>query len=194
MPHIGEPGVRGDLLGPPLNGLALDLDAPPAVPADQVVMVGVAAAPSVEGLAAGVPDRIDTPVLAEHLQVPVHGGQPDILAAPPELGMDLLRAGESGHAIESRGDRLSLSRAPNPGPAGRRRSGRRCTHTRTVAALPASFGRARRGRRPHRARPKLAGRAATVRCTHTRTVAALPASFGRARWGRRPRPGKSRRT
>ena len=73
----------------------LDLDALSAVPAGQVMVMGVATALAVERLAAGVPDRVDPAVFAEHLKVPVDGGQADMLATGAQLGMDLLSAAES---------------------------------------------------------------------------------------------------
>src|ERR1019366_9407742 len=75
MVHPGESGLGRDLLGPPLHRAALDLDTGSAVAADEVMVVGVALAPPVQRLAAGVPDRVDQPVFAKHLQVPVDGGQ-----------------------------------------------------------------------------------------------------------------------
>ncbi len=67
-----------------------------------MVVMGAAAALAVEGLPAGVPDRVEGAILAEHLQVPVDGGQADMLAAVTQLGMDLLRAAEPGQPVEHR--------------------------------------------------------------------------------------------
>jgi hypothetical protein len=43
-----------------------------------------------------VPDRVDLAVLAQHLQVPVDGGQADVLAALAQFRVDLLSAAEPG--------------------------------------------------------------------------------------------------
>jgi hypothetical protein len=61
-------------------------------------MMRVAAAPAVQGLAAGVPDGVDLAVLAQHLQVAVDGRQADVLAAAAQLSMDLLGAAEARQA------------------------------------------------------------------------------------------------
>ena len=102
MADVGEPGLGRDLLGPQLNRLALDLDAATAVPAGQMVVMGVGAAAAVEGLAVRIPDGVDLAVLAQHLEVPVDGGQSNVLAAPPQLGVDLLGAAEAGEHVQSR--------------------------------------------------------------------------------------------
>ena len=155
----GEPGLGRDLLGPALHRAALDLDAGPAVAADQVVVVGVALAPAVQRLPAGVPDRVHLAVLAEHLQVPVDGGQADVLATLAQLGMDLLGAAEPGQPVQDRRQRLSLPGPAHPGAAQRTRSRHRRHHTRTLAAwqpvLPSSAPRPRGrvARRPRRPRP-----------------------------------------
>ena len=52
MPDLGEPCLPGDLVGPAFDGLALDLNAAPAVPAGQVVMMGVGLAAPVQNLTA----------------------------------------------------------------------------------------------------------------------------------------------
>jgi hypothetical protein len=98
--YLGEPGVRRYLLRPALHGLALDLDAAAAIAAGEVMVVGIAAAAPVQCLAARIPDRVDLATLAQHLKVPVHGGEADVLAAAPKLGMNLLRTAESWQAIE----------------------------------------------------------------------------------------------
>jgi hypothetical protein len=59
MVHRSEAGLGCDLLGPSLDGASLHLDAAPAFAAGQVV-VGVAGAPPVERLAAGVTNRVDS--------------------------------------------------------------------------------------------------------------------------------------
>jgi len=80
VPHVREASLLCHLVGPPLHGLAFDLDAATAVPAGQMVMVGVGLAPAVKRLAAGVPDRVDPASLAECLKMPVDRGQADLLA------------------------------------------------------------------------------------------------------------------
>ena len=100
MADLGESGIRRNLLRPVLDSLALDLDTPAAVTAGQVMVVGITATAPVQGLAAGVPDRVDPAVLAEHLQVAVDGGEPDVLTQPAQLGVDLLGTAESRQPIE----------------------------------------------------------------------------------------------
>lgn len=125
MPDAGEASLRGHLVGPALHRLALNLNTASAVAARQVMVVGVSAAAPVEGLAARVPDRVDPPVGAEHLEVPVHGGQSDVLALAAQFRVDLLRAAEPGQLIQRGGQRFSLPGAADPGAAGR--GGRRIT-------------------------------------------------------------------
>jgi hypothetical protein len=60
------------------------------------MVVGVALAPAVQRLAVRVADRVDLAVLAQHLQVPVDGGQADVLAALAQFRVDLLSAAEPG--------------------------------------------------------------------------------------------------
>src|SRR5215469_10388229 len=108
----GEARLGGHLLRPLLDDAALDLDAAAADPARQVVVMAGGSALPVQGLARRVTDRIDRALLAEHLQVPVHGGEAYGLTLPAKLGVDLLGAAEAGEAGQSRGDRRRL-----PGPA-----------------------------------------------------------------------------
>ncbi len=49
--RVREPVRGGDVLRPPLDGVGLDLDGPAAVPADEVVVVPVRRARTVERLA-----------------------------------------------------------------------------------------------------------------------------------------------
>src|SRR5262249_56185522 len=109
----------------------------PAPPAAGVMMVGLAAAPPVEDLPARVPDRVQLAVLAEHLQVPVDGGQADVLAAAPQFRVDLLGAVEAGQAGQHGRERLGLPGAAYPGPPAPRGGGG-SGHVRTVAAGRAS--------------------------------------------------------
>src|SRR5579859_1602537 len=83
-----EAGLRGDLFGPALYRAAFDFHAAATGAAGQVVMVGVGAAAAVEGLAVGVPDRVDLAVFAEHLEVAVDGGEADLLATPAQFRID----------------------------------------------------------------------------------------------------------
>jgi hypothetical protein len=65
-----------------------------------VVVVHARLALPVEDLAAGVADRVDAAFLAERLQVPVDGGQPDVLALAPQLRVDLLGAAEARQVLQ----------------------------------------------------------------------------------------------
>src|SRR5260370_605621 len=62
-------------------------------------------------------DRVDHALLAEYLQVAVHGGESDGLALAAQLGVDLLSAAEAGQADERGGHGGRLLRAPYPGAA-----------------------------------------------------------------------------
>jgi hypothetical protein len=121
--HVGEFGVAGDPLGPLLDRPALHLDARAAVPAGQMVMVGARLAPAVEGLAAVVADGVDRAFLAEHLEVAVDGGEPDVLSPPPQLGVDLLGTAEAGEVLQRGRERRRLLGAAHLGAAGRRPGG-----------------------------------------------------------------------
>jgi 1-acyl-sn-glycerol-3-phosphate acyltransferase len=125
---VGEAGLGGDALGPLLDGAALHLHAAPAGAAGQVVVVHAGAALPVQRLAAGVADGVDAALLAERLQVTVDRGQAHVLALTPQLGVDLLGAGEPGQPGQRDGQRLRLPgparpRPPRRGPAGRSRGG-----------------------------------------------------------------------
>src|SRR6516164_8059968 len=113
--HVGEARLGGDLLRPPLHLPALHLHAPPAVAAGQVVVVDAGPALPVERLAAGVADRVDAALLTERLQVPVDSGQPDVLAGPPQLRVDLLGAAEARQPLQRRRQGLRLPGPPGPG-------------------------------------------------------------------------------
>src|SRR5689334_14884616 len=82
-------------------------------------MMHARAALPVERLAAGVADRVDAARLAERLQVPVDGGQPDGLALAPQFRVDLLGAAEARQALQRDRQRLRLPRPARPGPARR---------------------------------------------------------------------------
>src|SRR5690348_8543481 len=99
-------------------------------------MVNARLALPVEDLAAGVADCVDAAFLAQRLQVPVHGGQPDVLAPAPQLRVDLLGAAEAGQTLERgrQGVRLPGPARPGPGPHGLLRLRRR--HSRTVQPSP----------------------------------------------------------
>ena len=114
---VGEAGLGGDPLRPLLHRPAFHLHAAAAVAAGQVVVVHRAPALAVERLAAGVADGVDAALLAERLQVPVDGGQADVLALAAQLGVDLLGAAEAGQARQRGGQRLRLPRPARPGAA-----------------------------------------------------------------------------
>ncbi len=115
VPHVGEARLGGHLLGPPLHRPALHLHAAPAAAAGQVVVVHARLALPVEDLAVGVADRVDAALLAERLQVPVDGGEPDVLALAPQFRVDLLGAAEAGQALQRGGQCLRLPGPADPG-------------------------------------------------------------------------------
>jgi hypothetical protein len=115
VPDLGESGLACDLVGPALDRLAFHLDAAPAVPAREVMMMGVCPAAPIQDLAGRVPDRVHPARLAEHLEVPVDRRQADRLPALPQLGVDLLGAAEPRQPVKHGRDRLGLPGATDPG-------------------------------------------------------------------------------
>jgi hypothetical protein len=115
MPDVAEPGLLCYLVSPPFHGPAFDLDAVAAVPAGQVVVMGVGLAPAVQDLAGRIPDRVDPAGLTEYLQVAVDRGEPNRFAPITQLGVDLLSAGEAREPVERGGDGFGL---PGPGDPG----------------------------------------------------------------------------
>src|SRR5579875_2221773 len=148
VPDVGEPVFPGHLLGPLLNRATFDFNTAAAITAGQMMMVTAGAALPVQRLAVVVPDRVDAAFLAEDLEVAVDGGEPDVLAAAPQLGVDLLGTAKPGQAVQRRHQRGRLPRPADLGPArpvGVLRSGRgvvrlRGGHNRT---LPGRFDRAK---------------------------------------------------
>src|SRR6185312_6094537 len=134
--HVGEARLGGDLLGPLLHGPALHLHAPPAGAAGQMMVVHARLALPVEDLAAGVADRVDVAVLAERLQVPVDGGQPDVLAPAPQLRVDLLGTAEARQALQRGRQGLRLPGPARPGPCPNGLLRLRHRHSRTVQPSP----------------------------------------------------------
>ena len=84
---------RGHRVGPLLHRRAGHLDGPAAAAADQMVVVAGRAAP-VGGLAVGGPQRVQLAGVGHRLQGAVDRGQPDPLAQPAQLVVDLLRGPE----------------------------------------------------------------------------------------------------
>src|SRR5271155_853613 len=141
LAHPGHP-PNNSTGGPPSGETA---HAAPALTAGQVVVVHGGPALAVQQLAAGVPDGVHVALLAERLQVPVDGGQADMLALAAQLGVDLLGTAEAGQPDQRRGQRLRLPGPARPRPAGRARGpGRHAVlrlrrgHSRTVQPAPPS--------------------------------------------------------
>jgi hypothetical protein len=133
---VGETSLGGDLFGPPLDGAALDLHAPAADTAGEVMVVRVAAAAAVQRLAAGIPDGVYLAVLAEYLQMAVDSCEAHMLAATAQFRVNLLSAAETRQAVQHSGQRLGLPGTANARSARRGRGCcRRGSHTRTVAAI-----------------------------------------------------------
>jgi len=77
--------VFGGDVGRPLLDLAVaDLDGRPAAAADQVVVMMIGAT-AIHRLAGVVAQRVEQARGGHRLQRPVHGGQPDVLAALPQF-------------------------------------------------------------------------------------------------------------
>src|SRR5258708_11336987 len=114
MVHRREARLSGYFLRPLLDGAALDLDAATADAAGQVVVVDRGPALPVEDLARRVTNRVHVPVLGEHLQVAVDGGEAHVLAPAAKLGMNLLGAAEARQASERGGKRCRLLRPAYP--------------------------------------------------------------------------------
>ena len=94
--------VGGHLLGPAFDGRAVHLDGASAAPADQVVVMAVAA-PAVGRLAICCPEDIDFLGVGEHLQGSAHGGQADPDASLLEQVVDLLCAAEVVDLVQDGG-------------------------------------------------------------------------------------------
>jgi hypothetical protein len=88
---VDEAVFRGDGGCPAFNRLTLHLDGAAASPADQVVVVVLGVAASVERLAVLGTQHVDPPDVDEGLQVPVNGRQTDAVAPLPQLGVQVLR-------------------------------------------------------------------------------------------------------
>jgi hypothetical protein len=120
MADVGEAVRERNLVGPVLDGRALDLDRAAAVPADQVVVVAAGAA-AVGRLTVVGAKLVDLAGVAERLQRPVHRGQSDPLTLVSQPVVQLLRGEELLGLVERGVDRGLLPRAADGGGARRPR-------------------------------------------------------------------------
>src|SRR5690349_3003368 len=105
-------------------------------------MVAGAAAP-VEHLAVVAAERVDLGRVHQRLQVPVDGGQADLVAAPGQDVVDLLSTGEPVEVVQDRADSPALTgvacgldHGSSYVDSGVIRAGRRRTRAPTRAATP----------------------------------------------------------
>ena len=108
---VAKPVLVGDVVGPPLDGGAFDLDRASAVAADEMVMVAHRAA-SVGGFAVVGADQVELAGVGHHQQGAVHGCQPNVLTLVAEVVVDLAGGAELVGAGEQVGDSGALPRLP----------------------------------------------------------------------------------
>jgi hypothetical protein len=108
---VAKPMLIGDVVGPPLNGGAFDLDGASAVAADEMVVVPHRAA-SVGSFAVASTDQVELAGVDHHQQGAVHGCQPDVLTLMAEVVVDLAGCAEVVGAGEQVGDSRALPRLP----------------------------------------------------------------------------------
>jgi hypothetical protein len=75
---------------PPFHCGSLDLDRPPALTADEVMMVAVGVAPAVAGFAVVAAHGIELARVCHRPHLVVNGGEPYVLTTGLELGVELL--------------------------------------------------------------------------------------------------------
>src|SRR3978361_2281011 len=108
MSHVLEAFLAGDLVGPALDGWALDLDRTSAAATDQVMVVARTAL-AVEHFAVVVAQGVDLFGVGQRLQAAVDRRQADRRAAVGEDVVDLLRTGESVEIAQNGDDCASLA-------------------------------------------------------------------------------------
>jgi hypothetical protein len=108
---VAEPVLVGDVVGPPLDGGAFDLDGASAVAADEVVVVPHRAA-SVGGFAVVGADQVELAGVGHHQQGAVDGCQPDVFTLVAEVVVDLAGGAEVIGAGEQVGDSGALPGLP----------------------------------------------------------------------------------
>jgi hypothetical protein len=108
---VAKPMLVGDVVGPPLDGGAFDLDGASAVAADEVVVVPHRAA-SVGSFAVTGADKVELAGVGHHQQGAVDGCQPDVLTLVAEIVVDLAGGAELVGAGEQVRDCGALPRLP----------------------------------------------------------------------------------
>jgi len=109
--NVAKPMLVGDVVGPPLDRGAFDLDSASAVTADEVVVMPHRAAP-VGGLALAGTDQVELAGVGHHQQGAVDGCQPNVLTLMAEVVVDLACGAEVVGAGEQVGDSSALPRLP----------------------------------------------------------------------------------
>src|SRR5690606_13300052 len=148
---VDEPVGRAHLVGPRLDGRAVDLDRPAADAAHEVVVVLAPLAPPVEVLALLGAQHVDVPAVREALERAVDGREADVVAAAARDLVELRGAAEvvevlqrvraggalAGHALHEsppvvrfapEGTRSSSRSSGMSGCGSRATRGRRRTH------------------------------------------------------------------
>jgi hypothetical protein len=111
MLNLAKPVFVGDVVGPPLDGGAFDLDGAAAVAADEVVVVPHRAA-SVGSFAVAGADQVELAGVGHHQQGAVDGCQPDVFTLVAEVVVDLAGGAELVGTGEQVGDSGALPRLP----------------------------------------------------------------------------------
>ena len=111
MLNLAKPVFVGDVVGPPLDSGAFDLDGASAVTADEVVVMPHRAAP-VGGLTVAGADQVELAGVGHHQQGAVDGCQPNVLTLVAEVVVDLAGRAEVVGAGEQVGDSGALPRLP----------------------------------------------------------------------------------
>ena len=101
----------GNIVGPPLDGRALDFDGASTVAANEVVVVPHRAA-SVGSFAVAGADQVELAGVGHHQQGAVDGCQPNVLTFVAEVVVDLAGRAEVVGAGEQVGDSGALPRLP----------------------------------------------------------------------------------
>jgi hypothetical protein len=128
--HIGVAVRHGNILGPSLDLRPGNLDCATAYAAHQMVVMvdrlgrGRAVPRSAEPvlrLTVGSVYDVDRTRVDEHLEMPIDGGQPDAIAAAPDVCMKVLRGTKTVGGPQRAIHRITLPRRPLPA-AGQHRS------------------------------------------------------------------------
>jgi hypothetical protein len=108
---VAKAMLVGDVVGPPLDSGAFDLDGASAVAADEVVVVAHRAA-SVNSFTVAGADQVELAGVGHHQQRSVDGRQPNVLTLVAKVVVDLAGSAELVGAGEQVRDCGALPRLP----------------------------------------------------------------------------------